>query len=145
MLLKLMEDHRGELVVIVAGYPNEMSRFLDSNPGFASRFARTLTFPDYDADELLAIFDVFTRHAGVIVEPSARGQVATHLSRLPRDRTFANGRTVRNLFERLMAAQAARLHDADRPTDQQLRTLVEPDVAASLDVASSDARYPGYV
>jgi Holliday junction resolvasome RuvABC ATP-dependent DNA helicase subunit len=145
MLLKLMEDHRDELVVIVAGYPAEMDRFLDTNPGFASRFARTLSFPDYDADELLAIFDVFTRRAGVIVQPGVRDKVAVHLGRLPRDRTFANGRTVRNLFERLLAAQAARLHAVERPTDHDLRTLVEADVDASLQVASSDSQYPGYV
>jgi len=145
MLLKLMEDHRDELVVIVAGYPTEMGRFLDSNPGFASRFARTLSFPDYDAGELLAIFDLFSRRAGAMVEPAAREQVAKYLSHLPRDRSFANGRTVRNLFERLLAAQAARLHGIGRPTDEELRTLAEADVAASLTVASSDSQYPGYV
>jgi hypothetical protein len=145
MLLKLMEDHRDELVVIVAGYPTEMATFLDSNPGFASRFARTLSFPDYDAGELLAIFDLFTRRAGAIVEPAARDQVAKYLNHLPRDRSFANGRTVRNLFERLLAAQAARLHGAGRATDEELRTLVEADVRASLTVASSDAHHPGYV
>jgi hypothetical protein len=145
MLLKLMEDHRDELVVIVAGYPAEMSGFLESNPGFASRFARSLSFPDYEADELLAIFDLFTRRAGVLVDAGARDQVQLHLSRLPRDRTFANGRTVRNLFERLLAAQAARLQGVDRPSDQQLRTLVAADVGSSLDVDSSDAQYPGYV
>ncbi len=145
MLLKLMEDHRDELVVIVAGYPKEMATFLDSNPGFASRFARTLSFPDYDAGELLAIFDLFTRRAGAIVEPAAREQVAKYLDRLPRDRSFANGRTVRNLFERLVAAQAARLYGAGRVSDDALRTLVEADVGSSLTVASSDAQYPGYV
>jgi hypothetical protein len=145
MLLKLMEDHRDELVVIVAGYPREMAEFLDSNPGFASRFARTLSFPDYDAGELLAIFDLFTRRAGAIVEPPAREQVAKYLKALPRDRSFANGRTVRNLFERLLAAQAARLHGGARATDEELRTLVEGDVRASLTVASSDSQHPGYV
>ena len=145
MLLKLMEDHRDELVVIVAGYPAEMAGFLQTNPGFASRFARTLAFPDYDTDELLAIFDLFTRRAGAIVEPAARQKVAGYLAQLPRDRTFANGRTVRNLFERLLAAQASRLNAADRPTDHDLRTLAEGDVTASLEVASSDAQYPGYV
>ena len=69
-------------------------------------------------------------------------RVANHL---PRDRSFANGRTVRNLFERLLAAQAARLHGVDRPTDDDLRTLAEADVRASLTVASSDSHYPGYV
>jgi hypothetical protein len=144
-LLKLMEDHRDELVVIVAGYPREMETFLDTNPGFASRFARTLTFPDYDVDELTAIFDLFCRRAGVLVDPAARDQVAVHLGRLPHDRTFANGRTVRNLFERLLAAQAARLHAVDRPTDDDLRTLTAADVTSSLDVSAADDTYPGYV
>jgi AAA+ superfamily predicted ATPase len=145
MLLKLMEDHRDELVVIVAGYPAEMGAFLDSNPGFASRFARTLTFPDYDAGQLLEIFDLFCRRAGVLVEARALEQVASHLAHVPRDRTFANGRTVRNLFERLLAAQAARLHERPDVTDDDLRTMVEADVAASLDVAAAETRYPGYV
>jgi Holliday junction resolvasome RuvABC ATP-dependent DNA helicase subunit len=145
MLLKLMEDHRDELVVIVAGYPAEMGAFLDSNPGFASRFARTLTFPDYDSAQLLEIFDLFSRRAGVVVEPPARQQVASRLTHVPRDRTFANGRTVRNLFERLLAAQAARLHDRADLTDDDLRTIVEADVAGSLDVAAAETHYPGYV
>jgi hypothetical protein len=85
------------------------------------------------------------RRAGAIVEPAARQKVAGYLAQLPRDRTFANGRTVRNLFERLLAAQASRLNAADRPTDHDLRTLAEGDVTASLEVASSDAQYPGYV
>ena len=144
-LLKLMEDHRDELVVIVAGYPREMASFLDTNPGFASRFARTLAFPDYSADELRAIFDLFCRQAGVIVAPSTLAQVTTHLAQVPRDGSFANGRTVRNLFERLLAAQAARLHAVEQPADDDLRTVTEADVASSLDVAAADAQYPGYV
>ncbi|MDP1804778.1 MAG: hypothetical protein Q8K72_06415, partial [Acidimicrobiales bacterium] len=92
-----------------------------------------------------AIFDLFTRRAGAIVEPAARDQVAKYLKALPRDRSFANGRTVRNLFERLLAAQAARLHGGTRATDEELRTLMEADVRASLTVASSDAQHPGYV
>ena len=143
-LLKLMEDHRNELVVIVAGYPGPMTAFLDTNPGFASRFARTLTFPDYDGDELLAIFDLFCRRSGAVVEPAAREQVATHLVRLPRDRSFANGRTVRNLFERLLATQAARLHAVADPSDDDLRTLTKADVAASLKVSAADTHHPGY-
>lgn len=93
----------------------------------------------------MAIFDLFARRAGAVVEPPARDQVVLHLNRLPRDRTFANGRSVRNLFERLLAAQAARLVTAERPTDLELRTLTDADVRASLAVASSDAQYPGYV
>jgi Holliday junction resolvasome RuvABC ATP-dependent DNA helicase subunit len=146
ILLKLMEDRREEFVVIAAGYPDEMTRFLDTNPGFASRFARTLTFPDYDADELLAIFDLFSRRAGVVVESAAREHVGTYLAGLPRDRTFANGRTVRNLFERVMAAQAGRLFAARDVTDEDLRTLTAADVSASLSVSAADASsLPGYL
>jgi SpoVK/Ycf46/Vps4 family AAA+-type ATPase len=145
MLLKLMEDHRDELVVIVAGYPREMVSFLDSNPGFASRFARTLAFPDYDGAELLAIFDLFRRRAGAVVEPGAYERIGDYLGTVLRDRTFANGRTVRNLFERLLAAQAGRLDAVREPTDDELRTLTEADVAASLQVRAADAQFPGYV
>ncbi len=68
-LLKLMEDHRDEVVVIVAGYPREMQRFLESNTGLASRFPKTLTFADYDADELVAIFHLIAEQAGFTVAP----------------------------------------------------------------------------
>jgi len=145
VLLKLMEDHRDELVVIVAGYPREMATFLDTNPGFASRFARTLAFPDYDGAELLAIFDLFCRRAGARVEPAAYERIGEHLGSLPRDRSFANGRTVRNLFERLLAAQAGRLNTVGRPSDDDLRTLTAADIAASLEVKAADGQFPGYV
>ncbi len=145
ILLKLMEDHRNELVVIVAGYPREMATFLDTNPGFASRFARTLAFPDYDGAELLAIFDLFCRRAGAVVEPVAYERIGEYLGTVPRDRTFANGRTVRNLFERLLAAQAGRVNALPEPTDEELRTVTAADVAASLQVKAADSQFPGYV
>lgn len=144
-LLKLMEDHRDELVVIVAGYPREMASFLDTNPGFASRFARTLAFPDYDGAELVAIFDLFRRRSGAVVEPAAYDRIGEHLGSLPRDRAFANGRTVRNVFERLLAAQAGRLVGARDPTDAELRTVTEADVTASLEVRAADGHVPGYI
>jgi AAA+ superfamily predicted ATPase len=143
ILLKLMEDHRDEVVVIAAGYPEEMQRFLESNPGFASRFARTIDFPDYDTADLVRIFDRFTTMAGAEVTPGAHRKVDAHLAKLPRDKNFANGRTVRNLFERLLAAQASRVHDLAEPTDEQLRTITEDDVAASLHVAAADAPATG--
>ncbi len=145
ILLKLMEDHRDELVVIVAGYPREMAAFLDTNPGFASRFARTLAFPDYDADELVAIFELFCRRSGARAEPAASMRIGEYLAALPRDRTFANGRTVRNLFERLLAAQAGRLSTVEAPTDDELRTITAADVDASLQVRAADTQFPGYV
>jgi AAA+ superfamily predicted ATPase len=143
ILLKLMEDHRDEVVVIAAGYPEEMERFLESNPGFASRFARTIEFPDYDAADLVRIFDRFTTMAGAEVTAGAHRKVEGHLAKLPRDKHFANGRTVRNLFERLLAAQASRVHELAEPSDDDLRTIIEADVAASLDVAAADTPATG--
>ena len=75
-LLKLMEDHRDEVVVIVAGYPREMQRFLESNTGLASRFPKTLTFADYDADELVAIFQLIAEQAGFTVAPDVADGLA---------------------------------------------------------------------
>lgn len=143
ILLKLMEDHRDEVVVIAAGYPEEMKRFLETNPGFASRFARTIDFPDYDAADLTAIFDRFCTMAGAEITPGAHRRVATYLGKLPRDASFANGRTVRNLFERLLAAQASRVHTLADPTDDDLRTITESDVSGSVEVAAADDKGTG--
>jgi hypothetical protein len=147
-LLKLMEDHREELVVIAAGYPAEMRRFLDANPGFSSRFARVVSFPDYDDGELVAIFDRFVRHAGLELDPAAHVLFARWVPAIPRDRSFANGRTVRNLFERALGAQALRLHEAGVTDAKLLCRLDAVDVAAALrDGAGLDAgdHHPGYL
>ena len=82
-----MEDHRDDLAVVVAGYPAEMQALIDTNPGLESRFARTLEFPDYTTDELLAIFRPHRRQAGVPPRPRCRGNVARgDRSRAPRTR-----------------------------------------------------------
>jgi hypothetical protein len=130
-------------VVIAAGYPEPMQRFLKSNPGFASRFARTIDFPDYDTADLTRIFDRFAAMAGAEVSPGAHRRIAEHLAKIPRDESFANGRSVRNLFERLLAAQASRVHAAEEPTDADLRTITEADVGASLEVAAADTPATG--
>jgi hypothetical protein len=126
-LLKLMEDHRDEVVVIVAGYPREMQRFLESNTGLASRFPKTLTFDDYDADELVAIFQLIAGQAGFTVAPD----VAEGLRSLvpsPRPVGFGNGRFVRNVFEEAVSRQAMRLVEATDPTPEQIRALLRSDL-----------------
>ena len=126
-LLKLMEDHRDEVVVIVAGYPREMQRFLDSNTGLASRFPKTLTFADYAADELVAIFHLIAEQAGFTVAPD----VALGLRALvpsPRPVGFGNGRFVRNVFEEAVSRQAMRLVDGRATTPEQVRALLRSDL-----------------
>ncbi|GAA4242073.1 hypothetical protein GCM10022254_73470 [Actinomadura meridiana] len=112
-LLRLMEEHRGDLVVIVAGYDGEMGRFLDVNPGLKSRFPKVLRFPDYTADELVTIFESMAAEAGFAladgVLPALRRLVAAH----PRDASFGNARLVRNLLEAAISRQARRITAAD--------------------------------
>ncbi|MCI3131952.1 AAA family ATPase [Phenylobacterium aquaticum] len=129
-LLKLMEDHRDDLVVIAAGYTQEMEGFLDSNPGLRSRFSRTITFPDYTPEETLEIFERQAKSADYVLSASAREAVRLELARRrAATANFANGRDVRNLFERAVALQANRLGAATEITDDMLKTIEAADLA----------------
>jgi len=108
-LVKLMEDHREELAVIVAGYGQEMAQFISANPGLPSRFPRTIHFPDYSTDELLSIFKGMCERDRYQVSADAVDGLRQYLARLPRTREFGNGRLVRNLFEAALARQASRV------------------------------------
>lgn len=127
-LLKLMEDRRDELVVVVAGYPEPMDRFLDANPGLRSRFPTVVGFPDYSTDELVAIFVAMGEAQQYHATPDALARVRGVLDAVPRDETFGNARLVRNLFEGAIARQATRLVQIGRPTTEQLTTLEAEDV-----------------
>jgi SpoVK/Ycf46/Vps4 family AAA+-type ATPase len=136
-LVKLMEDRRDRVVVIVAGYPEEMAELIDSNPGLRSRFPKTIAFDDYTTDELLAILDLLARKQHYTVTPEARQAFRFMLDAAPRDRGFGNGRLVRNLFEAAVAQQASRvIADADAEpgavlSDAELVTLTAADVPAA--------------
>jgi stage V sporulation protein K len=108
-LLKRMEDHRHRLVVIVAGYPALMERFLDSNPGLRSRFSREITFPDYSAEELVQIAKRFA--AEFSYELSAEAEKTLHeiFAKARRGQGFGNARFARTLFEQSLNSQALRL------------------------------------
>ncbi|MDJ0597367.1 MAG: AAA family ATPase [Crocosphaera sp.] len=111
MLLKRMEDYRDRLVVIVAGYGDEMTRFINSNPGLKSRFSRYFYFEDYTPQELLAIFDLFCHQHRYTVTQAAKEVLLTRFKELydHRDKSFGNGRLVRNMFEKTIEKQANRL------------------------------------
>ena len=128
MIVKLIEDRRDRIVVIMAGYPDEMDELIAANPGLRSRFPKVIHFPDYTTDELLAIIDMTGRKAGYHLDPGARARARIWLDAVPRDRGFGNGRTGRNLFEHAVATHATRLAGVEHPTDAQLTTLVADDI-----------------
>lgn len=128
-LLKLMEDNRHRLVVIVAGYPDLMQDFLRSNPGLESRFKTTLHFDDYEIPELLQIFlSLCNRHKlRLDAETQGAARNAFRTLRMEKEGRFANGREVRNLFERVLTQQALRL--GNDLTKDTLSTLVPTDIS----------------
>ncbi len=127
-LVKLMEDHRDEVVVIAAGYPADMHRFISANPGLASRFSRTLNFDDYDTPDLAAIIaHQAADHRYELSDPT-RQAVTDFLDRLPRDEMFGNGRTARQVFQRMTERHAQRVTDLQDPTAADLSTLLPEDL-----------------
>ncbi len=129
-LVKVIEDRRDELVVIAAGYPSEMADFIAANPGLASRFPKTIFFPDYSDDELWSIFSSIGEKAGYHPDEGAEAAVRAWFASVPRDKGFGNGRLARNLFEDAVARQAGRVVTITDPTDEQLTTLTAEDIAA---------------
>jgi type VII secretion ATPase EccA len=108
-LLKRMEDYRHRLVVIVAGYPRLMHRFLQSNPGLRSRFSREISFPDYSTDELVAIGEKLAAEYEYVLDDEAREALRRIVAGAGRGEGFGNARFVRTLFEQALNAQALRL------------------------------------
>src|SRR5688572_10425556 len=98
-LVKFMEDHRDDFAVVVAGYPDEMREFIESNPGLESRFARTLEFPDYTTEELLEIFESMSESKEYHLDDGAKQRLREVIEAEPRGRGFGNARFIRNVFE----------------------------------------------
>jgi len=130
-LVKLIEDHRDEVVVIAAGYPDEMATLLDSNPGIRSRFPKTIHFPDYTTDELLSIFRSLCDQGHYTVDEAAVSALQERIEAEPRGKGFGNGRLARNLFEATVAAQASRVVAIAELTDEALCALTAADVDAA--------------
>src|SRR4051794_8092139 len=127
-LVKLVEDHRDDVVVIAAGYPTEMEEFVDSNPGLRSRFPKTIHFPDYSDDELVQIFESLCQRDAYVMSPESRAAVHHWFESQPREKGFGNGRLARNLFESAVARQATRVVTVKDPTDEQLCALDPQDI-----------------
>ncbi|MEU4120094.1 right-handed parallel beta-helix repeat-containing protein [Kitasatospora sp. NPDC028055] len=127
-LVKLMEDHRDEVVVIVAGYTAEMERFLSANPGVSSRFSRTVSFPDYTADELLEIARAQCAEHEYALSEAAESALLDHFGGLERGPNFGNGRTARQVFETMVERHAVRVASLADPSTEELQLLVPADL-----------------
>ncbi len=130
-IVKAMEDNRDDLVVIVAGYPELMQRFLSSNPGLKSRFNKFILFRDYTADELTQIFKIFCKNHGYRASLPAIDYVRNHFANRcnEKEENFANAREVRNLFEYALSRQANRVVLISAPTQDDLTLLTKADVS----------------
>jgi AAA+ superfamily predicted ATPase len=129
-LLKLMEDRRDDFVVVAAGYPVEMKKFLEANPGLKSRFAKYLQFDDYSPEELMAIFESTCKSTDYQMSEDARKTIADIFQKAydARDRTFGNARFARNLFEKIVENQANRLVGMEKAEKTALMTIEAVDV-----------------
>lgn len=136
-ILKAMEDHRDELVVIVAGYTDLMHKFISSNPGLSSRFSKYFEFPDYSGAELLDIFARFCEKNGYVPDADASELLRQRFETLyeERDIHFGNARTARNLFEKAINAQADRLACQEDFSDEDLEKITAQDILAATGVA----------
>jgi SpoVK/Ycf46/Vps4 family AAA+-type ATPase len=131
-LLKRMEDNRHRLVVIVAGYPRLMRRFLESNPGLRSRFSREIDFPDYSTDELCEIFERFAAESRYTLAAEAETTLRGIFAGAERDESYGNARFARTLFEQSLNAQALRLGEGEVESLQEaeLVRLTSDDLTA---------------
>jgi AAA+ superfamily predicted ATPase len=131
-LVKLMEDHREEVVVIAAGYTAEMERFLAVNPGVASRFSRTITFGDYTPEELLRIVEQQAEEHEYHLGEAATEALLKHFTALPKGPSFGNGRTARQTFESMVEQHAGRVAQLPEPSTEDLTLLYADDLPESL-------------
>ncbi|QKW26316.1 right-handed parallel beta-helix repeat-containing protein [Streptomyces seoulensis] len=129
-LVKLMEDHRDAVVVIVAGYTAEMERFLSVNPGVASRFSRTITFRDYGPEELLRIVEQQAEEHEYRLAPGAEQALLGYFTALPKGAAFGNGRSARQTFEAMVERHAGRVAQFADPSTDDLTLLYPEDLPA---------------
>jgi len=129
-LVKLMEDHRDDLVIIVAGYTDEMQRFLKANTGLYSRFNKFITFADYSEEELLRILESMATEAGFCLTEGARAKIEARLKTMTllQKREFGNARGMRNMFERLVSNQANRIIRYASQSIKDVTVITEEDV-----------------
>jgi SpoVK/Ycf46/Vps4 family AAA+-type ATPase len=127
-LLKLMEDYRDDLIVVVAGYPEKMKSFLASNPGLNSRFATKIQFNDYTTPQLIEIFELFAMEYDYQIEKAALKKLTKKLDGIKIQENFGNAREVRNIFDQAIKNQANRLSNKNQIEDKELSILTALDI-----------------
>lgn len=129
-LLKLMEDYRDNLVVIVAGYPALMKKFIESNPGLASRFNKYIVFEDYNVQELMEIYEYMCKNSSYKLDRDGKAFLNEYVKGLvsEKDEGFGNARTLRNLFEKSIAFQANRVMSMEGSKEDDLSQLIKADI-----------------
>lgn len=145
-IVQEMENHREDVVVIFAGYPNEMELFLQKNPGLRSRIAFHVPFADYNADELCSIAELMGRHKGVCFEAAAKEKLHALFEDARKQSDFGNGRFVRNILEQAKMNQASRLleQDFDAITTEEIKTIKAEDIVAPVATQKEARRTIGY-
>lgn len=129
-LLKRMEDDRDRLVVIIAGYTDNMKNFINTNPGLQSRFTHYIDFPDYTEEELMQIFESLLSKNDYVIDENAKDKLVTkfHSAILNKDKNFGNGRFVRNIFEEVRQNQSVRLANMSHITLENLKQIITEDI-----------------
>jgi Holliday junction resolvasome RuvABC ATP-dependent DNA helicase subunit len=127
-IVKLMEDRRDRVVLVVAGYPAEMEAFLSTNPGLRSRFPTVIDFPDYSTDEIVRIVDLVGAKQRYVLTDEARERLRSVIDAVPRSKGFGNARVGRNLFEAAVSRHASRVVRLSEHPDEVLTTLTAEDV-----------------
>ncbi|SEQ21564.1 AAA family ATPase [Butyrivibrio sp. TB] len=129
-ILKAMEDHRDDLVVIVAGYTEPMEKFINSNPGLKSRFNKYIEFPDYTIDELMDIFDMNCKKYDYVIEDDTKQHVKELITqrKLASNGNFANAREIRNLFEEIITNQASRIAGIEDLKPEDMMKITNDDL-----------------
>ena len=139
-ILKAMEDHRDELIVIVAGYTGPMEKFINSNPGLESRFNKYIFFPDYNGEQLMEMFRIRCRKNGYTLTEEADKAATEAFTELYENRgdNFGNGRDVRNCFEDMIVRQSNRVAQMENPTKDDLMTVLPEDLFEDYEPETRD-------
>ncbi len=145
ILLQIMENQREDLVVILAGYADRMDKFFTLNPGFRSRIAHHIDFPDYENEELLSISDTMLQRQNYHFSPAARDVMDRYIARRRERPFFSNARSIRNALDRARLRQANRLIAHDGPIDPEMLTIIEPQDLLGSRVFLDDAGTTGEI